>query len=196
MVVVINGMPTVGKSQFVEECLGSTDYFSIAEHSTVDFVKYIAKECGWDGTKTPTNRKFLSDLKDLLTQWGDVPFQKSIEYIRWHDNITKEMAERMLPYRRLPTHALTFIHCREPKEIQKYVDYYGKDECKTLLIRRAAVETNNQSNHADAEVFNYQYDYTIFNDGTLEELQDKARKFLSQLWEEENDRSNSNNSGL
>ena len=46
--------------------------------STVDKVKEIAAECGWDGVKSPKNRKFLSDLKDLLTEWGDVPY-KDIE---------------------------------------------------------------------------------------------------------------------
>mgnify|MGYP003413829183 CR=1 FL=1 len=75
-----------------------------------------------------------------MTQWGDIPFQRSVEHIQWHDSITTEMAEHMPPYRQLPTHALTFIHCREPKEIQRFKDYYGK-ECITLLIRRAAVET-------------------------------------------------------
>ena len=195
MVVVINGMPTVGKSQFVEECKGSTDYFSISEYSTVDFVKHIAKECGWNGKKTPANRKFLSDLKDLLTQWGDVPFQRSIEHIQWHDNVTKETVERMLPYYHLSLHALTFIHCREPKEIQRFKDCYGK-ECVTLLIRRVAVETNDQSNHADAEVFNYDYDYVINNDGTLEELHEKALAFLKDVWEKTYGESNGNNSSI
>ena len=52
---------------------------------------------------------------------------------------------------------------------------------KTLLMRRAVIENDNQSNHADAEVFNYDYDYIIENNGTLEELEQKAIEFLKQL---------------
>jgi hypothetical protein len=73
---------------------------------------------------------------------------------------------------------LCFIHCREPWEIQKFVDRLG---AKTLLIRRPEVENKSQSNHADAEVFNYQYDYTIDNDGTLWDLEKKAANFVLEL---------------
>ena len=50
--------------------------------STVDFVKEIAKKCGWDGTKDLKNRKFLSDLKDLLTNWNNVPFNKIEQQVK------------------------------------------------------------------------------------------------------------------
>lgn len=49
------------------------------------------------------------------------------------------------------------------------------------MIRRAAVEGGEQSNHADAEVFNYEYDYTIDNNGTIEEFEQKAIDFLKEL---------------
>ena len=68
MVVVINGSGGVGKSTFIELCREWDN--RVFETSTVDFVKEVAKMCGWDGTKTDENRKFLSDLKDLLSQWG------------------------------------------------------------------------------------------------------------------------------
>ena len=46
--------------------------------STVDYVKEIATECGWDGTKTPENRKFLSDLKRVLTEWNEKPLRETV----------------------------------------------------------------------------------------------------------------------
>ena len=46
--------------------------------STVDFVKEVAKFCGWNGQKTPKDRKFLSDLKNILTQWNDIPYKDII----------------------------------------------------------------------------------------------------------------------
>ena len=73
---------------------------------------------------------------------------------------------------------LCFVHCREPWEIQKFVDILG---AKTLLIRRPEIEDSVQSNHADSEVFNYNYDFEINNDGTLWDLEKKAVNFILEL---------------
>ena len=177
MVVIINGLPRAGKSQFVQYCKEVTKPYHVFEYSTVDFVKDLAKQSGWDGTKTAENRKFLSDLKDLLTQWNDVPFKKTGAFVQQAYNAAVESS---IP----PEEVLIFVHCREPQEIQKFVDYFGND-CITLLIRRAAVENNKQSNHADEQVFDFNYGLILTNDGTLEDLQAQARWFVSGLLGEE-----------
>lgn len=165
-VIVINGMPRAGKDQFVQFCQKHTTWCK--NISTVDFVKSIARKCGWDGTKTPKNRAFLSDLKDLLTKWGDVPFKE----VQREAKVFECEAEM---YDFSTDEVVVFIHCREPEEIAKFVKEMN---AKTLLIRREAIETADQSNHADAEVFNYEYDYIIENNGTLEELEQSAQTFL------------------
>ena len=168
-ILIVNGQPRVGKSTFVNFCLDELGCWG-KEVSTVDFVKQLAKECGWNGTKTPENRKFLSDLKDLLTKWGDVPYKKVIK--------EKKLFEYSYSAVNISTDdCFLFIHCREPEEIQKFVDRIG---AQTVLIRRASVENDEQSNHADAEVFNFKYDYEIENNGDLKELKIKAIKFLKQ----------------
>jgi hypothetical protein len=43
------------------------------------------------------------------------------------------------------------------------------------------VENNEQSNHADSEVFNYNYDHIISNDNSLQDLEDAAVRFLTGL---------------
>ena len=168
-VVVINGMPRAGKDQFVQFCQAHLTWCKNV--STVDFVKTLAYKCGWDGTKTPKNRAFLSDLKDLLTEWNDVPFKEILREAKLFecDAAAYDFGSDEL---------LMFVHCREPKEIAKFVEQM---DAKTLLIRREAIETNDQSNHADADVFNYTYDYIIENNGTLEELEQKAIAFLGEL---------------
>ena len=168
-IIVINGMPRAGKDAFVSLC--QKHLLWCGNFSTVDFVKEIAAKCGWDGTKTPHNRKFLSDLKDLLTEWNDVPFHKIELEIMCYE----KQAEA---YDFSSDDVLCFVHCREPWEIQKFVDILG---AKTLLIRRPEIEENQQSNHADAEVFNYEYDYTIDNCGSLAQLELLAVSFLKQL---------------
>ena len=48
---------------------------------SVNLVKSLATMAGWDGNKTEKNRKFLSDLKDLLSNWNDVPYKETIKNI-------------------------------------------------------------------------------------------------------------------
>ena len=169
-IVVVNGMPMSGKSQFVEYCLNELNKYG-SEVSTVDFVKELAKEAGWDGVKRPKDRKFLSDLKDLLTEWNDVPFKKIVE-------ARDELEGKLSFYQLNPDKGVLFTHCREPEEIQKFVD---NENAITVLLRREAVESYKQSNHADANVFNYKYDYVIDNNGSLEELREKAKGFLELI---------------
>lgn len=144
--------------------------------STVDFVKEVAKFCGWDGQKRPQDRKFLSDLKDILTQWNDIPYKDITSSYERDKEIWKQLGYN-------EEDCLYFIMCREPKEIQKFVDRMG---AKTLIVRRSEVEDAHQSNHADAEVFNFEYDIHIENHGTVEDLKERARDFVKDFLKGEN----------
>ena len=166
---IINGKPRSGKDTFVNFCLEELGAFGKLI-STVDFVKEIAARCDWDKTKTPKNRKFLSDLKDLLTNWGDVPYKKTLQEI--------DMFKFDLDYWDVSDKGVVFIMCREPKEIERFERELN---AKSVLIRRASVEFEQQSNHADSEVLNHKYDYIIENNGTIDELKEKAKEFLKNL---------------
>ena len=84
-VFIINGSGGVGKDTFIEmiptfEFIGknenSTVWFKnleIRNYSSVSKVKEIAKIIGWNGEKTERDRKFLSDLKLLTTEYNDMP---------------------------------------------------------------------------------------------------------------------------
>ena len=174
-VVVVNGRPGVGKSEFerlcAEQCnlFNRMDGFVPGNHlwvditSTVDFVKVVARFCGWNGEKTLENRKFLSDLKDLLTQWDDVPYKMIVERIK-NLSITEDW--------------LVFVDCREPAEIQKLKERLN---ATTVIIRREEVENNEVSNHADADVFYYDYDLTIENNSDIIDLEKKAKDFINYM---------------
>lgn len=171
--VVINGKGGVGKDTFVDCCSQLLGKGRCCNISTVDFVKQVARKCGWNGEKDPATRKFLSSLKDILTEWRDIPFQDVIyqigEYqsdVAWQGIDEKE--------------CVVFIHCREPHEIQRLVDELG---ARSLLIHRAAAESVEQCNHADNEVLNYQYDYTIYNNYSLSALHGQAEIFLREYLE-------------
>ena len=166
---IVNGKPCSGKDTFVNFCLEELGAFGKLI-STVDFVKKIAIKCGWDGTKDSKNRKFLSDLKDLLTNWGDIPYTKTLQEIKlfYYD----------LEYYDIEDSGVVFIMSREPEEISRFEKELG---AKSILIRRNAVEFNEQSNHADSEVLNHKYHYIIDNNGTLEELKIKAQEFCNYI---------------
>ena len=169
---IVNGKPCSGKDTFVNFCLEELGAFGKLI-STVDFVKKIAIKCGWDGTKDSKNRKFLSDLKDLLTNWGDVPYTKTLQEIKlfYYD----------LEYYDVENSGVVFIMSREPEEISRFEKELG---AKSILIRRNAVEFNEQSNHADSEVLNHKYHYIIDNNDTLEELKIKAQEFCNYIKKE------------
>ena len=172
-IFIVNGSPGCGKTTFEEIAAAKLHqvYRPTLICSTIDFVKDIAKECGWDGTKTPQNRKFLSDLKDLLTEWGDVPYHKicdDLDLFYFH----------LDQYDVDPSCGVVFIDCREPAEIKKLCDGLG---AKSILIDRKDVdEEAKTSNHADNEVYNYDYDIIIDNNGSLKDLENNVVEFLKK----------------
>ena len=162
-IFIVNGKPGSGKTTFEELCSELYGYCNIL--SSINVVKSIAFSVGWDGEKTPKNRKFLSDLKDLLTEWNDVPFNDIIDNVGTISKLPNENKR------------VIFIDCREPKEIERFKQ---KLSAKTLLIRRDTKENKEASNHADAEVENYKYDIVIDNNGSKGELIDKVVKFIKE----------------
>lgn len=172
-IIVINGRPRAGKDTFVEFCQKHCMW--CLNISTVDFVKDVARYCGWNGEKTPENRKFLSDLKALLTEWDDVPFRKVGEAII-------AFGSEMKIYDFDPDKdGIVFIHCREPEQIDRFKKELG---AQALLISREEDEDDDDemlSNKSDANVYNYKYDYYISNEGTLQDLEDVAVRFLDGM---------------
>ncbi|MCI9247128.1 MAG: hypothetical protein HFJ30_08525 [Clostridia bacterium] len=159
-IVVINGSGGVGKDTFVELC---KEYTKVMNISSVDKVKEAAHILtGWNGEKDEKSRKLLSDLKEMGIQYNDAPFQ----YITNMVEEFKKSEEEVM-----------FIHIREAKEIEKCKKTF---DAMTLLITNknvVAVTTN----HSDKDVLDFNYDYHIENDGTIEELKEKAKDFVNQL---------------
>lgn len=165
-VVIVNGMPESGKTTAQNICKDTLKLMNweCAIESSVDWVKEIAKCAGWDGTKTDKNRKFLSDLKAVLTSWDDAVLRHLIDAV---DN-----------YYYTGRDFVIFIDIREPYEIEKAKEAFN---ASTLIVRRPQVECNTYSNSSDMEVFNYHYDYTIWNDGGIEGLTAECVSFLKKL---------------
>ena len=115
MIYVINGSAGSGKDTFCEMTSRFVGEEFVKVFSTVDIVKTLAIEAGWDGKKTPRARKFLSDLKDLLTDWNDTPYKSVSTKIL----LTKNEWES---YGIDTSKCAIFVMCREPQEIKKFVE--------------------------------------------------------------------------
>ena len=171
-VVIINGIAGSGKDTFVVMCKDVLGAIRVVNISTVDFVKEVAEFWGWDGTKTPENRKFLSDLKKVLTEWNETPLKKVCQEVKAWQGIWLASGN----YNK----SVVFIHCREPKEIDKLIKEFQQYEPVTLLIRREAAECVEQINNSDNSVLDYSYDYTIDNNHSLSALRAQAEIFLKE----------------
>ena len=167
-IFIINGPPRAGKDTFVDFCKEEIGNCFVLNISTVTLVKQLAKMAGWNGEKTPENRRFLSDLKDLLTRWNDVPYNDMCKEIRGFNNELEQYG--------CLDKGIIFIHCREPFEINKFKERLG---AKTILIDR---NTNERIlNHADEDVYKFQYDYIIKNNNDLANLKLQAKIFLKKI---------------
>lgn len=170
MIYVINGSAGSGKDTFCDMVSRFMGENFVKVFSTVDIIKEIALEVGWNGEKTPRARKFLSDLKDLLTDWDDIPFKDISKKVSIAENDWES-------YGIDTSKCALFIMCREPQEIKKLVERLG---ARSILVRRQEAEDKSASNHADAEVLNYKYDIEIENNGTLKDLAFTALKFIEE----------------
>jgi dephospho-CoA kinase len=168
-IFITNGTGGCGKdtfASFLKEMVPTIKF------SSIDRVKSLARFCGWDGGKREKDRKFLSDLKLLITDYSDMPFmsiRSTVETFLNHDSTNKVL----------------LIDIREPKEIERAKNAFG---AQTILI------TNNRvspilSNMADAYVNNYEYDIVIENNGTLDDLRNTTRKFVDKYIKKESNNS-------
>lgn len=159
-VIVINGSGGVGKSTFVQMCKVLDN--RVMELSVVDLVKIVAGYAGWNGAKDDKGRRFLSDIKDAMDRYGDLAMRDTIERIKYDPD------------------GIVFVNARDPKDIERLVNEFN---ATTLLITRDSVAPVT-TNHADAGVSVYDYDYVFCNNGSLPELFGYAEIFMKEIQDE------------
>ena len=193
-VIIINGSGGVGKDAFakrvIEEtvkmakrivpvknenyCIDLEVFYRINNISTIDCVKTIAKMFDWNGEKSEKDRKMLSDIKDLMTVYNDYPFKYIVAQI---NNWLRYDRSRL---NNIYDHSFLFVHCREPKEIDRIKNQFPNDTF-TLLVQNPKV-AKVIGNHADREVENYNYDFTVVNNSDLRALRKVAIDFYKKIF--------------
>lgn len=157
-IFIVNGKPRAGKDTFADIL---NEFIGVYKVSSIDRIKDIATMCGWRGGKTEKDRKFLSDLKLLTSEYSDFAFNDLKTHVRLFNKDHKSRTEVML------------IDIREPEEIERAKQEFG---AKTIYIRNDNVPAIT-SNMADANVENYKYDFIIDNSGTLADLTYEVMQF-------------------
>lgn len=159
--IIINGAGGCGKDTLIQIL---SNYYNVKNISSITPVKEIAKHCGWNGEKTDNARKFLSDLKKVLTEYNEFPMQYLI----------KEQNDFLND-----NNKLLFVHIREPKEIDKFKNQ-SKTKTYTLLITpREDLQNKVYGNTSDDDVANYNYDFIFKNDKPLDIIEKQWIEFIS-----------------
>ena len=160
-VFVINGSGGVGKDTV---CVAAARFWKAENISSITPILDVAYAAGWDGRKTPEARRFLSRLKEVCTEFNDLPFSYCME--RYHRFLQGDAQ-------------ILFVHIREPEEIDLFRSAVG-ESCSTILVRRPALEQARGAlgNRSDDGVLEYSYDGVFQNDGDLDGLPEKVHDFF------------------
>ncbi len=164
MVIVINGKARSGKDTI---CGIASKYYKTVNVSSIKPITDIARQIGWDGKKDAKSRKFLSDLKQLIVEFNDLPnmyLQKEL-----HSFLVSEKD-------------IMFVHIREKEQILSFVNY-AKEYCPcvTLLVRRSQDSFGVIGNDSDDCVEELNYDYYYNNDSTLLALHKEIPDFIKNI---------------
>ena len=176
--VIINGLGGCGKSTFIELCQEYCDNpdnlkahnWMVSELSTVDFVKEVARICGWKGKKDKKDREFLHDLKEDMEKWDNIPNKKVLEDA---ENIIKNY---------LGLNHLFFVNIREPQSIESFSQLVMEQGYETPI--KILMESNMSSNEVDSiaeEINKIKYDRIYKNNGTLKDLANTAEDFIEEI---------------
>lgn len=162
-IFIVNGKAGAGKDTFAEIL---SEYTKVFKYSSVMKVKTIALDCGWRGKKTDRDRLFLSELKRITSAYSDMSFYD-----------VKEKACDFLCHSFYDDFEIMLIDIREPEEIERACKAFN---AQSIYIRNDNVELN-KSNYADANVEDYDYDYILSNNGTLEEFERVVEDFYEYV---------------
>lgn len=172
IVFIINGHNGAGKDEFVIQFKKAAEdtgnHYDISNISTIDLIKQmINRPYLWDGkTKDDKSRQLMYDIKEAVDKYNNFSVISTLHRIE---------AFRL---QHAFVRTVTFVHCREPEKISSLVreiesKYSDKYMVGTILVRRDSDSI--AYNDADQNVENRKYDIYIDNNGTLNDLYEKAK---------------------
>lgn len=179
-IVIVNGKPGSGKTTFEVNCNHYLDESDLAYghvHSSIDYIKNIYKQLGWNGVKTDKARKNLSMLKKIWIENCNGPLQHMMDYVLKLDNDSDHVI---------------FVDIREEDEIIKFKEIFDVlspigIKCTTVFIDKDDNDGFEYGNKSDDNVGQNMsiYEYVIHNNGSFSDLIALTRTFINGLLKEE-----------
>lgn len=145
IVLIINGRGGCGKDTLVGFL---SEKYKVQNESAIDPSKAAGMLIGYTGGKSDLDRSFLSELKALSIKYYDHPMkylkQKFMEFLDSDNEIL-------------------FLHIREKSEIERFLEWSGKDFTRTLLVQSGWTKDRTYGNPSDDEVESMPYDFVYVN---------------------------------
>ncbi|MDR0963387.1 MAG: hypothetical protein LBM60_02075 [Clostridium sp.] len=161
LIIVINGRGGVGKDSV---CDVVAKYYNTINISSITPIKEVASIIGWDGEKNEHSRRFLSELKAVVTRFNDLPNRYLLEQAR---SFLDDSIQEVL-----------FVQIREPEEIKHFRDSISYPTISILIKRKGIGDYDNPS---DDNVEEYGYDYIYENDGSFDKLEEDFIAFFQKI---------------
>lgn len=180
IIVVMNGVPTSGKTTIQHEIVRRYDEsLELKSLSSVDKMYQCMRILGWDGTtKDDDFRNEMAMLKQIYIRRCDGPT---------HDVITAALDMKANGH---SDAGIIFYDCRERDQIEHLQELVGRLDCigifcKTVLVRRRQVECQGYGNDADQNVLTsgFKYDIEFDNSGTMSQMENQIDRFVNMLLE-------------
>lgn len=162
LVIIINGRGGSGKDAV---CAAAAGKYAVRNVSSIDPVKEIARTCGWHGEKDEKARRFLSDLKQALIAYNDLP--------------NAYLAGQYREFLAGPEEIM-FVHIRERDQIEAFRRQTA-GKCVVLLVVSPRTETVSYGNGADDGADGCGSDYVYRNDRPLDAMPEDFLAFLDAL---------------
>lgn len=167
-VIVINGIGGAGKDTLINHYKDNAPDIDIHSISSINVIKDVARQLGWNDDKDEKGRDFLASLKRCWVDYCDGAYH----------TIVKELQSAYVNAKRK---TLYFIHIRESSEIIKIRDFClkGHIQFATLLITNDKISDMPRLKSTDNRYIienNYSYDYRFDNTFKSEEEGNKNKE--------------------
>ncbi len=159
----VNAPARTGKDTFCAMCKKFTRAKTV---STVDHIKIIARDFfDWDEVKDSKGRALLAALRYASGAYNDGPIKHIGKLIKMYPASTD----------------ILFIHVREHLEMMKMLHRYGG---RTITVARNVELCPTEQEFINQRPDSFEFDFTINNYKTLEDLEDEAKKFCEEITHE------------
>jgi hypothetical protein len=171
IVILLSGKAEAGKDTFFEMTAQRYAKGIIKRIAFADALKCIAFEMGWDGHKDVAGRRLLQDLGEIGRRYRtDLWVDKTIETLQAYSR---------------DADIVCFTDCRYPNELAGIKSCEAIDASSTVVTvrieRPGHVIAANQNHISETALDGYAFDYTIINDGTLEDYREKVLETVSMI---------------